>query len=105
MLKNFPVSYTMYHIETKTIEVNKWKVPYECYMAIYIKDRTHILHIFCEGKVEEYDLCEMKKRWCILMLLLFSYEVMSDSLQPQTVAHQASLTINFSRQEYGRGLP
>ena len=24
-------------------------------MAIYIKDRTHILHIFCEGKVEEYD--------------------------------------------------
>ena len=88
MLKNFPVSYTVYHIETKTIEVNKWKAPYECYIYIYIyiyvKDRTHILHIFCEGKVEEYDLCEMKKRWCILMLLLlFNYEVMSDSLQPQ----------------------
>ena len=75
-------------------------------MAIYIKDRTHILHIFCEGKVEEYDLREMKKRWCILMLLLlFSYEVMSDSLQPQTVAHQACLSMDFSRQEYGRGLP
>ena len=48
----------------------------------------------------------MKKRWCILMLLLlFSYEVMSDSLQPQTVAHQACLSMDFSRQEYGRGLP
>ena len=50
-------------------------------LSIYIKDRTHILHIFCEGKVEEYDLCEMKKRWCILKLV-FSYEVRSDSLQP-----------------------
>ena len=51
------------------------------YIYIYVKDRTHILHIFCEGKVEEYDLCEMKKRWCILMLLLlFNYEVVPDSL-------------------------
>ena len=40
-----------------------------------------------------------------MLLLLFSYEVMSDSLQPpKTVAHQASLSMEFSRQEYGRGL-
>ena len=31
--------------------------------------------------------------------------VMSDSLQPWTVAHQAPLSMGFSRQEYWSGLP
>ena len=30
---------------------------------------------------------------------------MSDSLRPQTVAHQAPLSIDFSRQEIWSGLP
>ena len=38
----------------------------------------------------------------LLLLLLFSHSVMSDSLQ-WTVAHQAPLSMAFSRQEYGSG--
>jgi len=34
-----------------------------------------------------------------------SLSVMSDSMIPRTVAHQASLCMNFSRQEYRAGLP
>ena len=35
-----------------------------------------------------------------------SHAVVSNSLQtPWTVAHQAPLSMGFSRQEYGRGLP
>ena len=34
-----------------------------------------------------------------------SYSVMCDSVTPQTVAHQASLSMEFSRQEYSSGLP
>ena len=41
-----------------------------------------------------------------LILLLFKHEVMSDSFViPRTVAHQASLSVRFSRQEYWSGLP
>ena len=44
-----------------------------------------------------------------LLLLLFSRSVMSDSFEtPWTVAHQAPLSMGFSRQEYWRatlGLP
>ena len=42
----------------------------------------------------------------ILLLLLFSHSVVSDSSAiPWTVAHQAPLSIGFSRQEYWYGLP
>ena len=34
-----------------------------------------------------------------------SHLVMSDSLQPWTVAHHALLSVGFSRQEYWSGLP
>ena len=34
-----------------------------------------------------------------------SRSVMSDSLQPWTVAHQAPLSMEFSRQEYWSGYP
>ena len=41
-----------------------------------------------------------------IWLLLFSYEVMFDSFgTPWTVAHQAPLSMGFSRQEYWSGLP
>ena len=40
------------------------------------------------------------------MLLLFSHLVMSDTfVTPWTVAHQAPLSMGFSRQEYWSGLP
>ena len=40
------------------------------------------------------------------LLLLFSHSVVSDSLAtPWTVAHQAPLSMGFSRQEYWSGLP
>ena len=43
------------------------------------------------------------KLWKVLTV---SRSVMSDSLQPQwTIAHQAPLSMDFSRQEYWSGLP
>ena len=40
------------------------------------------------------------------LLMLFSCSVMSDSFAtPQTVAHQAPLSLGFPRQEYWGGLP
>ena len=40
---------------------------------------------------------------CVSCVL--SHSVMSDSCDPQTVAHQAPLSMGFSRQEYWSGLP
>ena len=40
-----------------------------------------------------------------LLLLLFSHSVMSHPSTPQTVACQAPLSMEFSRQEYWSGLP
>ena len=43
---------------------------------------------------------------CILLLLVFSHSVMSDSFEtPWTAAHQAPLPMGFSREEQGSGLP
>ena len=36
---------------------------------------------------------------------MLSLSLMSDSCNPQTVAHQAPLSMEFSRQEYWSGLP
>ena len=36
---------------------------------------------------------------------MFSRSVVSDSAIPRTVAHQAPLSMGFSRQEYWSGLP
>ena len=38
--------------------------------------------------------------WNISILLLFSHSIMSNSLTPWIVAHQASLSMEFSRQKY-----
>ena len=38
-------------------------------------------------------------------LCVFSHSVLSDSVTPRTVAHQAPLSIEFSRQEYWSWLP
>ena len=41
-----------------------------------------------------------------MVLLLFSHQVLSNSFAiPQTVAHQAPLSMGFPRQEYWSGLP
>ena len=43
---------------------------------------------------------------CYLLLLLFSHKVISDSfVNPWTVAHQAPLSMGFSRPKYWSGLP
>ena len=39
------------------------------------------------------------------LLLLFSCQVLSDSVTPWTVARQAPQSMGFSRQEYWSGLP
>ena len=38
-------------------------------------------------------------------MCMLGHSVMSDSVTPQTIAHQASLSRGFSRQEYWSGLP
>ena len=44
--------------------------------------------------------------WSMRMLLLFSHSLTSDSFAiPWTVAHQASLSMGYPRQEYWSGLP
>ena len=48
----------------------------------------------------------MSWRYIYWLLLLFSCSVMSDSFTaPWTIAHQAPLSMGFSRQEYRSGLP
>ena len=42
---------------------------------------------------------------CVLVVLMLSHSVMSDSVTPWTVARQAPLSIGFLRQEYWNGLP
>ena len=40
-----------------------------------------------------------------LYQFVLSHSVMSDSVTPRTIAHQVPLSMDFSRQEYWRGLP
>ena len=50
------------------------------------------------------DMGKLKSR--MLLLLLFSFSVMSDSFViPWTIASQAPLSMEFPRQEYWNGLP
>ena len=50
--------------------------------------------------------CTLCNRLTYLVLLLFSFSVMSDSsASPGIVAHQAPLSMRFPRQEYWSGLP
>ena len=42
---------------------------------------------------------------CVSVCLCISHSVMSDSATSRTVAHQAPLSMEFSRQEYWSGLP
>ena len=46
-----------------------------------------------------------KESFSSLFIQLFSCSVVSDSLSPWTVACQAPLSMEFSRQEYWSGLP
>ena len=41
----------------------------------------------------------------VLLLLLFSRVVLSNSVTPWIVAHQAPLCMDFSKQEYWSGFP
>ena len=43
--------------------------------------------------------------YILLLLLLFSHQVVSNSETLRTVAHQAPLSMGFPRQEYCSGLP
>ena len=42
---------------------------------------------------------------CVCVCVCVSHSVMSDSAIPWTVAHQAPLSMEFSRQGYWNGLP
>ena len=44
-------------------------------------------------------------RWLVLLAGMLSCKVISDSATPWTVAHQAPLSMEFSKQEYWSGLP
>ena len=55
--------------------------------------------------VEERSTIFGFRVWCVCVCVCVSCLVMSDSVTPWTVAHQAPLSIGFSRQEYWNGLP
>ena len=53
-------------------------------------------------------MCEFKflsHTFPLCVCVCISCSVVSDSVTPWTVAHQAPLSVEFSRQEYWRGLP
>ena len=47
----------------------------------------------------------INETWLVHISCVLSRSVMSDSATPWTVAHQAPLSMGFSRQEYWSGLP
>ena len=78
------------------------------FFAGFCTQTVHFLgfELLCYGK-----LLKSSQPWCfqqsvLKMSALLSRSVMSDSLEtPWTVAHQAPLSMGFSRQEYWSGLP
>ena len=59
------------------------------------------------AKTQKQPKCSLvnewvKKMWCMCVL---SHSVLSDSATPWTVAHQAPLSMGFSRQESWSGQP
>ena len=67
--------------------------------AIYIREKK-------KGRKEEM-LRYKSKKICTrsICVYVFSHSVVSDSATPWTRAHQAPITMEFSRQEYWSGLP
>ena len=66
------------------------------------------------GKIDCFKIGNGVRQGCILLLCLFNayaegwwftHQVVSDSCNPLTVAHQAPLSVGFPRQEYWSGLP
>ena len=65
---------------------------------------TKIITMYCRV----YSLCIGKmygKRSMLLLLLLSRFSRVRLCETPQTAAHQASLSLGFSRQEHWSGLP
>ena len=59
-----------------------------------------------EWRIKKKQLaCDFKLNECVCVCVWVCVLVMSDSVPPWTVAHQAPLSIEFSRQEYWSGLP
>ena len=67
------------------------------------EDRNLILHQLIPEKESRIFTCTRWRKGYNSESV--SHSVMSDSLPPQTVAHQAPLSMGFSRQEYWNGLP
>ena len=57
----------------------------------------------CQEKIKAALLCSEPA--CKLTTCMLSHSVMSDSATPWTVAHQALLSMGFSKQEYWSELP
>ena len=56
--------------------------------------------VACISDIDSHELSHMSVGACVLSL-----SVVSDSVIPLTVAHQAPLSMGFPRQEYWSGLP
>ena len=68
------------------------------------------LHLFNDGKHGTIEILEMmlKKMHKFVFSKAsssVSHSIVSDSVTPWTVAHQAPLSLGFSRHEYQSGLP
>ena len=61
--------------------------------------------MFSQNDTENNSITELRMVSNLYLLCVFSCSVVSDSEIPWTVAHQAPLSMRFSRQEYWSGLP
>ena len=57
------------------------------------RDQIQVPQVSCHG------------RWVLYHCVFYVASVMSNSLQPYGLAHQAPLSMGFSKQEYWSGLP
>ena len=59
----------------------------------------------CDGPIFLFLILNNLKAWLLLLLLLSRFSCVRLSATPETAAHQAPLSLGFSRQEHWSGLP
>ena len=63
------------------------------------------LGVVCYTVINNQNYMSLNPLLCIILSCVYVCSVASDSATPWTVAYQASLSTEFSRQEYWSGLP
>ena len=87
--------------------ITKCKIDSQWEFAVWLRKLKQGLCINIEGCDGEGDGRESQKGGdiCVLLLLLSRFSHVRLCLTPWTAAHQACLSMGFSRQEHWSGLP